>query len=70
MRIPKGVDVAFGASHLAGGDFEDLGEARGVKIAGCADLDFRISGLVMSGGSQPISSSRPTNDEQIGSATA
>jgi hypothetical protein len=44
------VDVAHRAGDLAGGDLENLRGERGVEIALCW----------MRGGSQPISSSRPT----------
>ena len=45
MRIPKRMDVAFSASDLARGYFEDFGKTRGVKISGCGNLNLGIAGL-------------------------
>jgi len=54
------VHVAHGAGDLAGGDLEDLGVERGIEVAVRAGWIFALRACVMSGGSQPISSSRPT----------
>ena len=45
MRIAERVDVALGAGDHAGGNLEDLGKARSVKVTWRADLNFRIGGL-------------------------
>src|SRR6266849_11067680 len=45
VRIAEGVDVAFGASDHARGNFKNFGETRSVEIARSADLDFGIRGL-------------------------
>src|SRR6266849_3306679 len=45
VRIAERVNVAFGTSDHARGNFENFGETRSVKIAGGADLDFGIRGL-------------------------
>src|SRR5216683_370924 len=45
VRIAEGVDVAFGASDHARGNFKNFGETRSVEIARSADLDFGICGL-------------------------
>src|SRR5260370_1273772 len=39
------MNVAFGASYLAGGEFQDSCKSRGVKITRRANLNPRIAGL-------------------------
>src|SRR5260370_13817515 len=45
VRVPQRMNVAFGAGDLAGGEFQDSGKSRGVKITWSADLNPRIAGL-------------------------
>src|SRR5882724_5828517 len=45
VRISEWVDVAFGASDLASGNFKNFRITRGIQITGSSNLDFRIGGL-------------------------
>src|SRR5713101_8112905 len=66
VRIAERVNVAFGASDHARGNFENFGETRSVKIAGGADLDFGIGGL-RDQRRQPADFKLETdNDQEIG----
>src|SRR5260370_9566590 len=45
VRVSEWMNVAFGASYLAGGNFENSGKAGSVKVARRANLNLRIGGL-------------------------
>jgi len=54
------VHVAHGARHLPGRDLEDADVLRRIEVPVGAGWIFALRLLFSSGGSQPISSSRPT----------
>src|SRR5437899_8145128 len=49
VRVAEGMDVALGAGDDAGGNLENFGKARSVKVACGADLNLRIGGLADEG---------------------